>query len=116
MRWKHSRKRTKLEIYSDLYYKERFYKEVQKEIRETKPQGPETLKEAAARKLAIYQKHRACAWDSETDDIKAIVKKVYNQGAEDSESSKGNDGATDGATDGDKNDPTEIEVLELQQE
>lgn len=66
--------------------------------------------------MAIYQKHRACAWDSETDDIKAIVEKVYNQGAEDSESSKGNDGATDGATDGDKNDPTEIEVLELQQE
>lgn len=66
--------------------------------------------------MAIYQKHRARAWESETDDIKAIVEKVYNQGAEDSESSKADDGVTDEATDGDKNDPTEIEVLELQQE
>lgn len=102
-----------LEIYSDLYYRTKFHAQVSKELEDGTAQAPETTKQYAARKMAIYQKHRSLAWASETEEVKATVQKIYDE-----EHKMGNqsDNEDDDAMDMGIVDGTEVQALELQQE
>ena len=75
---KPGRKRTIVEIYSDLYYKTRFAEQVHEEIEETTPDYPESKQEYSAQKMSIYRKWRGISWDAEDDEVKAHVHQVYN--------------------------------------
>lgn len=61
--------------------------------------------------MAIYLKHRALAWESETDQIKALVEEAYNQ--EHGVDQSGDEGISEDEVDGANN--TEIQELERQQ-
>lgn len=89
---KSGRRRTHLEIYSDMYYKTRFHAQVSKEVADTTP-PIESLKDSKARKLAIYKKWRANSWASETNEVKSAVQVAYHQEnyqSGDASESKGN--------------------------
>jgi hypothetical protein len=75
-----TRRQTRLEIYSGLYYVEKFKAQVDKEILETTPtSGSETPREFSSRKLSIYRKWRALAWQDESEQVKDVVEKHYNE-------------------------------------
>jgi hypothetical protein len=91
---KPSRKRTVIEIYSDLYYKTKFAEQVRKETEETTPDYPESKQEFSARKMNIYRKWREISWAGEDDQVKAHVHRVHaaehltnDEGMDDSEDS-----------------------------
>jgi hypothetical protein len=90
------RRQTRLEIYSGLYYVERFKAQVDKEILETTPiSGSETPKEFSSRKLSIYRKWRALSWEGESGEVKDIVEKHYTEAYQkvEDEDDDGNDEA-----------------------
>ena len=76
---KQTRKRTILEIYSDLYYKTAFAEQVNKEFMETAPDYPESKQDRSARQLEIYRKWREMSWAAQDDKVKAHVQQVYNE-------------------------------------
>lgn len=104
-----NQKCTKLEIYSELYYKQRFLAKVQKELEDTAPLTPESRKQCSAQKMAIYLKHQTLAWESETNEIKTLIDKIYNQEHGTDQSGDEDNSEVDGA------DNTKIQELECQQ-
>lgn len=104
---KSSRRRSHLEIYSDMYYKTRFHAQVRKEIEDTTPLH-ESAKEFKARQLTIYKKLRATSWASETDEVKAMVQVAYNDQSSDASDSK-DDTAAEQAVD------DEVKLLQTRQ-
>lgn len=61
--------------------------------------------------MAIYLKHRTLAWESETNEIKALVEEAYNQerGTDQSGNEDNSEDEVDSA------ESTEIQELERQQ-
>ena len=76
---KPTRKRTILEIYSDLYYKTKFAEQVHEELTETTPDHPESKHARSARKMEIYRRWRELSWAAQDDKVKAHVQQVYNE-------------------------------------
>lgn len=85
------RRRTLLEIYSNLHYKTKLRVLVAQELKDTTPATPETKKQHAARKMAVYQRLRAQHWQQESSDVQAEVQKIYD----DQEDSDRDDSSSD---------------------
>src|ERR1700733_16175875 len=84
------RRRTLLEIYSNLHYKTKLRVLVAQELKDTTPATQETKKQHAARKMAIYQRLRAQQWEQESSDVQAEVQKIYDD-QEDSDNDRNSD-------------------------
>ena len=74
-----TRKRTILEIYSELYYDSKLRSIVKEELDSDLSYSSLTQNERSARQMTAYRKIRAEAYATESDDVKAEIQKIYNQ-------------------------------------
>jgi hypothetical protein len=74
-----TRKKTLMELYSELYYDSKFKEDVAKEVQETKPIEDETKKQFKARRMRIYQKWRKIAWAAESEEVKEEIQTLHAQ-------------------------------------
>lgn len=113
------RRRTLLEIYSNLHYKTKLRVLVAQELKDTTPVTPETKKQHDARKMAIYQRLRAEHWQQESGDVQAEVQKIYDDQEDsdhdDSNSDRDNDSDSDDSNDDDDEEASEKKLLGRQQ-
>ena len=74
-----TRKRTILEIYSELYYDSKLRSIVKEELDSDLSYSSLTQNERSARQMTAYRKIRAEAYATESDDVKAEIQKIYDQ-------------------------------------
>jgi hypothetical protein len=94
-RRKSTRRRTVLEVYSDLYYDSKLRNLVRNEFEQDPLHASLSQGERSARQMAVYRKIRAESWATESDEVKAEVQQVYDQGHQDEADSSDEEGEED---------------------
>jgi hypothetical protein len=76
---KATRKRTLLEVYSELYYKSKLQGLVSAAVQADPEYNSLPSAGRAARHMSLYHQIRADSWATESDDVKVVVQGIYDK-------------------------------------